>query len=677
MDDSSAVEALPKPAPLMPSSLKTFRNKPFTLLLPAWICDALVSALISSLLTYFIRYVVEPEYAETGDAVGCLEGRNTAKWQCQSDIVLGFSILSVLMAAVLGSPVWLFLSNPARLGKRNTWLLWSLVMALTNPLYLTVGSGDVYKVILVSFINGLPFGAKFLSDAILADVIDYDEFLTGTRAEATYTMFKSFLPKMAAIPASAIPTALLNLFGHIPPVDGVYQKQTDAGLLLYIKAVVIIIPSCLSFIAFLFKIRFPLRTTEQNTYISAGIGQHIKARQWVDAQKKKHDNWGTTGYAPYAMIEDWYNSGSNDKLRETLKKEHGEMPSQAEWEQTRDASWDAVVQAFWSDPRHYIPPQMQPLDPISYVHYNLIDFPDTDSTNDTVSELDEVNRMDNFPGPEVTAKFLDDAGNAGKKLLRRAYCQLVVALCLLASSCVGVAITGAMLFPKEAGEGDGTDGADDSSDTSFIPVLFIVVVGISITLSIGACLRLWAARSIARRQPTADMMKKIHIQRLQLELAEDIDTSFCAGMTRAKVEEDAAENRMEQAHLKAKDAGFYLPRGSQSLPSGMNEGDDEQEAQNLDVDSTIVQKLQEAFAKFDVDGDGSINLDELQKAQTVLGIDSEHSLGELQAMVNTADTDHDGKIDFQEFGERREPCPLFQLVFASCLRQLALIWIAT
>ena len=41
-------------------------------------------------------------------------------------------------------------------------------------------------------------GAKFLADAVLADVIDYDEFLTGARSEATYMMFKSFLPKVRA-----------------------------------------------------------------------------------------------------------------------------------------------------------------------------------------------------------------------------------------------------------------------------------------------------------------------------------------------------------------------------------------------------------------------------------------------------------------------------------------------
>ena len=51
-----------------------------------------------------------------------------------------------------------------------------------------VGAGDVWLCIGICFINGLPMGAKFLADMILADVIDYDEFMTGRRTEATYTM---------------------------------------------------------------------------------------------------------------------------------------------------------------------------------------------------------------------------------------------------------------------------------------------------------------------------------------------------------------------------------------------------------------------------------------------------------------------------------------------------------
>ena len=42
------------------------------------------------------------------------------------------------------------------LGKRNTWLLWSAINTLTNPLLLLVGKGDALTVIVVFAINGLP-----------------------------------------------------------------------------------------------------------------------------------------------------------------------------------------------------------------------------------------------------------------------------------------------------------------------------------------------------------------------------------------------------------------------------------------------------------------------------------------------------------------------------------------
>ena len=43
-----------------------------------------------------------------------------------------------------------------------------------------------------------PAGASFLTDNILGLVIDYDELRTGTRSEATFTMFASFIPKVDA-----------------------------------------------------------------------------------------------------------------------------------------------------------------------------------------------------------------------------------------------------------------------------------------------------------------------------------------------------------------------------------------------------------------------------------------------------------------------------------------------
>ena len=42
----------------------------------------------------------------------------------------------------------------------------------------------------MGFVIGVPYGAKFLNDTIVADIIDYDEFLTSRRNEALFVMSK-------------------------------------------------------------------------------------------------------------------------------------------------------------------------------------------------------------------------------------------------------------------------------------------------------------------------------------------------------------------------------------------------------------------------------------------------------------------------------------------------------
>ena len=264
---------LPKPAPMVPSMLNTMENVAFTSLLPAWACDAIFTGILSSMLMYFVRYVVVPEYQP-----GCNEGLS-ADWKCNSTMVAGLSVTMLLISAFLGTPLWLFIAG--KLGKRKTWLLWSFSSAITNFFFIFVGEGDVYLNVAIAALNGLPMGAKFLADAINADIIDYDEFLTGQRSEATYTMFKSFLPKICAIPASAVPLALLNMVGHVPPVNGRIQRQPES-VKTYVIIVSVWIGSTLSFIAFLLKFRFPLKTKEQCDMISQGVGHHMKGEPAID-----------------------------------------------------------------------------------------------------------------------------------------------------------------------------------------------------------------------------------------------------------------------------------------------------------------------------------------------------------------------------------------------------------
>jgi len=66
-----------------------------------------------------------------------------------------------------------------------------------------------------------------------------------------------------------------------------------------------------------------------------------------------------------------------------------------------------------------------------------------------------------------------------------------------------------------------------------------------------------------------------------------------------------------------------------------------------DIDDEQIADLKEAFAMFDIDGNGTIELAELQQVMHKLG--QSPTKAELQEMIQSVDDNGDGEIDFDEF----------------------------
>jgi len=128
-----------------------------------------------------------------------------------------------------------------RFGKRNTWLGFNAMNGFTNALFIFVGEGDIFVCCLITALNGMPLGARFLNDSTLADTIDYDEFMNGERREAQFTMFISFVPKIVSIPTQAIPIAMIAAAGFKESIDGVGQNQPN-GVKTVISVIYIAFP---------------------------------------------------------------------------------------------------------------------------------------------------------------------------------------------------------------------------------------------------------------------------------------------------------------------------------------------------------------------------------------------------------------------------------------------------
>lgn len=105
---------------------------------------------------------------------------------------------------------------------------------------------------------------------VQSDVIDYDEFLNKSRSEASFAVFSTLIPKFVAIPASAVPLAVINLLGFVQPIAGVAQAQNDT-VKRFIKVTFVMLPFSCAVMSFCLKFLYPIKTNETAKLVHQGI----------------------------------------------------------------------------------------------------------------------------------------------------------------------------------------------------------------------------------------------------------------------------------------------------------------------------------------------------------------------------------------------------------------------
>ena len=261
-------EAAPR-VPLVPAMMRAFKNRAFRPLLVAWALEGLGLSSLLTMAPFFVRYVVEAD-----GAAAAARGQAMDPTAC-----LGGGVMLLLVVALLASPAWLAASR--RWGKFRVWIVVSAAAALSNVLFLVPLRGRTRLTIAIMALNGAAVGGQFLTNSILADVIDYDEFLHGARSEASFSVFATIIPKFLSIPASAIPLAIVNSLGFAPPVDGVSQPQA-ASVRGFISAAFVAIPVLSAAVSLFFKLRFPIRSAAITDALQAGIAAHNAGRAATD-----------------------------------------------------------------------------------------------------------------------------------------------------------------------------------------------------------------------------------------------------------------------------------------------------------------------------------------------------------------------------------------------------------
>ncbi|MHA1192735.1 MAG: MFS transporter [Promethearchaeota archaeon] len=167
-----------KNAPSLLESVKTCtKNKTFMTYVPAEIAVWFVIGMQTMMVPLYGKYVLN-----IGEGESIFLG-----------LLLGIAFIS---AAIFINILW----KPVvkKIGPRKTWLISVIVWILTLIPLMFIN--DKIQGLIVFFLIGIGLaGPIFLGDLILADIIDEDETITGTRREAGYYGVKAFFFRLSTV----------------------------------------------------------------------------------------------------------------------------------------------------------------------------------------------------------------------------------------------------------------------------------------------------------------------------------------------------------------------------------------------------------------------------------------------------------------------------------------------
>lgn len=173
----------PVPAGIRESLVTAFRNDQFLWFLPTFVLFNTAAMLLTAALPFYADVVI-------------LEGRDemTVRFAGFSASLGEGSTASVLFGVTIGAVLLelpLVFRLAIRWGKARVYSLAMLLGAMAFPLLffmgLVPGIGVMAQSIVFVALAGLPLAAVFtFPNAIIADIIDYDEVRTGMRREALY-----------------------------------------------------------------------------------------------------------------------------------------------------------------------------------------------------------------------------------------------------------------------------------------------------------------------------------------------------------------------------------------------------------------------------------------------------------------------------------------------------------
>jgi GPH family glycoside/pentoside/hexuronide:cation symporter len=217
-------------------------NRPFIILLVAYTVSAIGNNLPATLILFYVEYVLQSQLAD-------------------------FFLMLYFVTGIIFLPAWILISR--RTGKKAAWLASMAINtgAFVGVFFLGPGDAAIYGVLV--FLSGIGFGATLaIPSAIQADVIDYDELLTGERREGQYIGLWSISKKFAAAVGIGAGLAMLGMAGYRP------NAEQPAAVQMTLRVLYALVPSLCNVVAIVIALAYPI-----SSRIHADIRRAIAQRQ--------------------------------------------------------------------------------------------------------------------------------------------------------------------------------------------------------------------------------------------------------------------------------------------------------------------------------------------------------------------------------------------------------------
>ena len=191
--------------------LSVFKNKPFLLILGAYVFHIMSITTVSGILIYFFKYIMGSEEKTT------------------------IALLILLVTAMLFIPVSVILAK--KIGKKTVYGLGMLIIAfICMVLFFFAHKTDLSFTFGMMFLAGVGMGFTYaMPYAMLPDAIEYDFMLTGERREGAYYGIWTWALKIGQALSVFLMGWILSLSGYIP--DVIQSESAKLGIRIFLGPV--------------------------------------------------------------------------------------------------------------------------------------------------------------------------------------------------------------------------------------------------------------------------------------------------------------------------------------------------------------------------------------------------------------------------------------------------------